>query len=469
MECELLSVGIDIGTTTTQVIFSRLVIENAAGAMSLPEWKAIQKEILYRSDIHLTPLRNGQIDLAALQEIVAKEYRNGGFVRDDIHTGAIIITGETARKENAPPVLECLAEYAGDFVVSAAGPDLEAVLAGYGAGIAEMSRTISDPVINFDIGGGTTNAAIFFNGEVMDSYALDIGGRLVHWDERSYVDYLSPRIAPLISELGLALTVGSPASLPEIQCLCQRFAAMFLELLSLRPLASCTRSLWIGHDAAVGFVPVVSFSGGVADSIYEPPKIHDLKDLPFNDIGPLLGPCIREVIATSPVRLIKPRETMRATVVGAGSHTVQISGVTIACDESILPLRNMPVIQPFLPKEPEDYGILAEKIRRKRAFYPEQVVAIAMRGPKPPRLSEVRQIASQILAGLEGYEHPIVVILEQDCAKAIGQMLLTSLLPHVRPVVCLDRIKVKGGDYVDIGVPIAGLIPVVIKTLVFHA
>jgi ethanolamine utilization protein EutA len=468
MKQNLLSVGIDIGTTTTQIIFSRLVIDNKASAMSIPELKIIQKDILYRSDIYLTPIQEEQINLSALKEIIDAEYKKSGFLSTDIHTGAIIITGETARKENAQPVLESLSDYAGDFVVSTAGPDLEAVLAGCGAGIAEKSKTISERIVNFDIGGGTTNAAVFFNGDVTDTYALDIGGRLIRLDEQGRIQYISKRIIPLIQELELKLTVGASAQFFELHQLCQRIAEMFLELLALRPLSKCTQALFISQSSPIYPVSTVSFSGGVAEYIYNHQVVTSLTDLGYNDIGPLLGLCIRKVIPTDLVTLIEPHEKIRATVVGTGNHAVKISGSTIVYHEKTLPLKNIPVIEPFSPNESENISALGEKIRQKIVLYPGQAVAIAFKGPKSPHFSDIKNITAQIFTGLEGYNEPIIVILEQDFAKALGQTILTGMPHHQRPVICLDRINVKGGDYLDIGIPVAGIVPVVIKTLLFH-
>ena len=198
------SVGIDIGTTTTQVIFSRLVLEKTGGSSAIQNVKIAKKEVIYKSDIHFTPLiQHDIIDAVKLKDIIADEYRKSAIQMKNIMTGAVIITGESARKENAREVSEQLAEFAGDFVVCTAGPDYEAVLAGWGSGAGELSKNLNGYLINFDIGGGTTNAAVFKNGEVMDAFALDIGGRLVRINPEGVITYVSGKIKPLIESLGL--------------------------------------------------------------------------------------------------------------------------------------------------------------------------------------------------------------------------------------------------------------------------
>lgn len=70
-----------------------------------------------------------------------------------LRTGAVIITGETARKENANEVLEALSDLAGDFVVATAGPDLESVLSARGRAPTPCPRKSSTAIANVDIGG----------------------------------------------------------------------------------------------------------------------------------------------------------------------------------------------------------------------------------------------------------------------------------------------------------------------------
>lgn len=188
MKETLISVGIDVGTTTTQVIFSNITIENMSSGARVPEFKIVGKEIFYKGKIHFTPLRsNTEIDETALKEIIEREYKNAGINPDDIDSGAVIITGETARKENAQNISKVLSGYAGEFVVATAGPDLEGIIAGKGSGAAKLSYENNDIVANFDIGGGTTNIAVFSQGEPIDTTCLDLGGRLLRFSYRCAV------------------------------------------------------------------------------------------------------------------------------------------------------------------------------------------------------------------------------------------------------------------------------------------
>ena len=182
----ILSVGIDIGTSTTQLIFSRLTIENRASSYTVPRIDIVDKEVVYRSKIYFTPLRSAtEIDAEAVKQIVREEYQAAGMTPE-------IITGETARKENANEVLEALSDLAGDFVVATAGPDLESVLSARGAGTDALSKEKRTAIANVDIGGGTSNIAVYEKGVLRGTCCLDIGGRLIKAASATF----SPRSRP---------------------------------------------------------------------------------------------------------------------------------------------------------------------------------------------------------------------------------------------------------------------------------
>ena len=173
----ILSVGIDIGTSTTQLIFSRLTIENRASSYTVPRIDIVDKEVIYRSKIYFTPLRSAtEIDAEAVKRIVREEYQAAGMTPEMLRTGAVIITGETARKENANEVLEALSDLAGDFVVATAGPDLESVLSARGAGTDALSKEKRTAIANVDIGGGTTDIAVITLGSMACSTSLKLAG-----------------------------------------------------------------------------------------------------------------------------------------------------------------------------------------------------------------------------------------------------------------------------------------------------
>ena len=225
----ILSVGIDIGTSTTQLVFSRLTIENRAGSYTVPRIDIVNKEVVYRSKIHFTPLRSStEIDAEAVKEIVREEYRAAGRKPEDVRTGAVIITGETARKQNANEVLEALSDLAGEFVVATAGPDLESILAARGAGADSLSAERRTVVANLDVGGGTSNIALYQSGVLRGTCCLDIGGRLIKV-ENGTVTYVFPKIRRLAEAHGIALAAGDRADGDTLYRVCRLMAGQLAQ------------------------------------------------------------------------------------------------------------------------------------------------------------------------------------------------------------------------------------------------
>ena len=200
MADRLCSIGLDVGTTTTQLIVSELIIENQASTFSVPEMQITKRKILYESPVHFTPLLQGElVDGDEIRKIVLQEYQNAGITRAQVDTGAVIITGETSRKENAQTVLHALSDFAGDFVVATAGPDLESILAAKGAGATEFSQVTGQKVLHMGIGGGTSNFAWIEDGRILATGCMNIGGRLLKLDETGHIRYISPVLQGLFT------------------------------------------------------------------------------------------------------------------------------------------------------------------------------------------------------------------------------------------------------------------------------
>ena len=447
---ELLSVGLDVGTTTTQLILSRMEVRNNASAFAVPELEITERQVIYRSSVHFTPLLRGElVDGEGIRRIVTQEYRSAGIERGEVDTGAIIITGETSRKENAAAVLESLSSFAGDFVVATAGPDLESVLAAKGAGAVAYSEKTGKRVLHMDIGGGTSNLALMEEGSIVATACLNVGGRLLKFDEAGRISYRSPVLAGL-TELG----VGDMPEEADVLALCRKLAAVLEMAAGLREKDESfsalttfgTKPLQLTGEA------VISFSGGVADCIQEQKPW-----LTYGDMGVLLGRAIKESrLCDGAYRL--GEETVRATVIGAGCHSTQLSGSTVYSQNVAFPLKNLPVTQ------------VAQQTRvdaLRGALERQEVPGVlALPGWDAPGYGQVTQLADAIAAAVGN--RPCRIALRADMAKALGTALRLRLGAD-REILCLDRLALPPDSYLDVGSPVGPAFPVVIKTLVLDS
>lgn len=478
----ILSVGIDVGTSTTQVVFSKLQMDNAGGYFSVPRVAIVDKEVVYKSEVYMTPLKTDVlIDTEALRDIVAAEFRKAGYRPEDTDSGAVIITGESARKENADAVLKSLSDFAGDFVVSAAGPDMESLIAGKGSGAWQYSMDHHCRVANLDIGGGTTNVVLFEDGETAARGCLDIGGRLICMNPQGIITKVSPAAAVMAQAAGVSVHIGDRGDEKALSAVTRQMAA------------ALNVYLGVGTDTSAGGkadailrqiktpgssdfprpekVQAVFFSGGVADLIY-----HESADTwAYGDIGVLLGRAIRGSRLFTDFQKMEPGETIRATVVGAGTYTTTISGSTITYSGDIFPLKNIPVIKLDEELQEACFAGETEPVIRRIQWVLGQNDAerfiLAMPGKRDPGYTEMKRAAAairQIMDRVQPPGEPILLVIESDIAKAMGQMIRQQ--PDLkRQVVAIDSIHVEDGEYVDMGKPMMNgmVIPVVVKTLIF--
>ena len=441
MDKQLLSVGIDVGTSTTQLIVSRLTVENKATAFSVPQMQIAQRQVLYQSPIHFTPLLGEKlVDGEKIRSLIRQEYLRAGISPADVDTGAMIITGETSRRENAETVTKALAEYAGDFVVATAGPDLESVLAAKGAGADVYSRDTGQSVLHMDIGGGTANLAWIEEGRIVRTGCMNVGGRLVKLDDTSVLTYISPVLQGIFFH-----RVGDRPTIRALEDLAATLVSALEMAAGLRQPTDLLEKLWT-KETTCTWLPAageqtLSFSGGVADCIGR-----ELPPLAFGDLGPVLGKAIgRSRLCGGKYRM--GTHTIRATVIGAGCHSTQLSGSTVFHQNMSFPIKSLPVVTAV--------DALAQL---------DGPGVLALKGPGDgyrgvQELAE--EVARRIPAG------PVYLALEQDAAKALGHALALRIGAD-RPILCIDRVRFGPQSYLDVGKPLAGAFPVVVKTLILN-
>ena len=445
---KLLSIGLDVGTTTTQLIVSELTVENKGNAFSVPEMVIGGRKLLYQSPVTFTPLISGElVDGEKIARWVEQQYAAAGITKQQVDTGAVIITGETSRKENARQVLTWLSGFAGDFVVATAGPDLESVLSAKGAGATEYSAKTGKTVLHMDIGGGTSNLSYVENGRITATGCLNVGGRLIKMNEHGEITYISPVLEGLCF-----LCVGDRPTESQLKqvtdtlakALCMAAGTMPETELLCKLTTKENQGVWTPRKAEV-----ISFSGGVADCIET-----EAEPFAFGDLGVLLGRSIRESpLCQGAYRL--GEQTIRATVIGAGCHSAQLSGSTVFVGGVTLPKKNLPVAMLSMP-------LTAEAVKNAYAPFDTDTVALALRGYPSPTYEQVQGLAELLVQGSGDRE--LLVCLETDMAKALGHAI-RLLSPH-RPCLCIDRVKLQNESFLDIGSPIGPALPVVVKTLV---
>ncbi|MBU6450858.1 MAG: ethanolamine ammonia-lyase reactivating factor EutA [Cyanobacteria bacterium REEB67] len=491
----LLSVGIDIGTTTTHLVLSSLSFGNVARPTQINKLGIVDKEILFQSTIYETPLQSdGTIDakaVSALIETIYKEAANQLGPDLDIslvQTGAVIITGESAAKRNAEAVCQAVAKFAGEFVVESAGANLESILCARGSGAQTLSKLEGIDVLSIDIGGGTSNIALIERGEITKVGALALGGRAIRFKD-GRIEQVSEVAA---QKLGRNLAgVLESESQQDLDRLARWMAAEILDVCKQQKEAgpeAKISSLWLTESNFPGHeIDRVIFSGGVAELMKEDRERRGKRDDPegaskranrFNDFGPYLARAINQALADSGITHSFAENAIRATVLGAGMHTLQLSGSTVGYGEDSLPLRNLPLLKIDVSESALIPIYIQKILTLKEIDWQKENVAFALQGLSVGQLqyTRIKALAEQlalVAADLSAPNCPLVLTIDQDIAMALSQ-LLKRLLPDKR-IITVDGITVEDGDYLDIGKPVNTLgdpntrtLPVVVKTLIFY-
>jgi len=465
------SIGLDIGTSTTKLIVSKLLIANQQNQFTLPGCQIIDRRVTYASSIYTTPMLNDvEIDVQRLTVLLEQEYKNAGISLDQVEAGAVIITGETARKQNAESIVHYLAEHAGDFVVATAGAELEGILAAKGSGAIERSAEKNAVIANIDVGGGTANIALCQNGKVIETFTLHVGGRLIRLNEDGLVTYVSSHLTEFLKNNSLTLREGEKAAFEKLSSICQLLAE---ETVNYVKALNQNSSLLVSPHTRSSIHPeTIMVSGGVG-AMMKKQKPKTVKEVAIHgDVGPLLAYHFQSI------QVSQASETTRATVIGAGMQNTEVSGSTVYIGSKRLPLKNIPIIKiPVQQEETWNPQLFQERARAvcmqaSTIFSAEDPPAAIALSHFPycsyKMLQELAKIISdEFIVCFRGAKC-LVVLCEQDIAKALGQALAKQR--KELEIICLDQIDFTHGDYIDLGLPVAGeAISVSVKTLAFSS
>ncbi len=471
----LKSVGIDIGSAGTQVVFSRIHLRRHGEDLT-SRYIVVERETFFQSPVSLTPYSSDvRIDDRALGEVIDEAYRMAGMHPDDIDSGVVILTGEALRRENAEGIAGILAEQGGEFVCATAGNHMEAMLAAYGSGAALASHEEGKRILNIDIGGGTTKLGLVEDGRVLATAAIHIGGRLIVTDEEGRITRLDPAGRHHARRAGFDWSVGDVVAPGDLAGVVEGMTDLLVAAVTQDPPPEEVLRLYL-TDPIEEFGPIegVMFSGGVAEYIYQ------RESQSFGDLGPLLGAALRKRAAAGllPGPMMPAGECIRATALGASEYSIQLSGNTsyISNPGKLLPRRNVQVLKPDLEfAEEVSTDAVANAIRGHFTAFDlddsDTEVALAFEWTGHPEYGRIRAFADGIAEGVaerlaRGLQ--LYVMLDGDIALTLGNILRDEVGIE-NDILVIDGVLLRDFDYIDLGrIRLPSMtVPVTIKSLVF--
>lgn len=470
---ELTTVGIDIGSSTSHLMFARVHLQRKTQLLS-SSYIVVDRKILWKSPILLTPfLPDNSIDAARLRAFIDEAYQAAGLERDAIDSGAVILTGEAIKRSNAESIAQLFAAESGKFVCASAGHHLECALAAHGSGAATHSRLTHRTILNVDLGGGTTKFALLQNGEVRASWAVAVGGRLLVQDAAGRLTRIDESAQQAAATLGLTLRLGARPAAADLERIVETLAEVVIGYIRGDRPGGLAQSLLLTAPPDNSLRPhLVTFSGGVSEYLFGREAGN------YGDIARPLAGRIAAAFENGRIDagLVDPGHGIRATVIGASQFTVQVSGKTIhISSHAVLPLHNVPVVFPSLAQHSGFASAeVAQEVRAALAradLTPAQTVALALPWHGEPHYQRLRSLAEGLALALDGSGgSPLILMVDGDVGKTLGHILADEL-KVLRPVISIDGVKLQELDYVDIGTLIepSNVVPIVIKSLLFPA
>jgi ethanolamine utilization protein EutA len=471
---ELITVGVDVGSSTSHLMFARVHLQRLTTALS-SRFVVVNREVLWRSPILITPyLSDNTIDVDQLAAFIDGGYKEAELTRDQIDSGAVILTGEALKRNNAQAITHLFAEESGKFVCASAGHHMESAMAAHGSGAIALSRKDHSNVLNIDIGGGTTKLGLCHGGRLLSTAAIEVGGRLIAFDDDGKLNRIEGPAFAHAEQAGVDLAMGKKLSEEEIVKLVDTMVDVLIPAVMQKDLEGLTKDLLVTDPLPKTPVPdLVTFSGGVSEFIYG----RETGD--HNDVGRHLAEAMTKALAEKrvPYKVMDPGQGIRATVIGASQFSVQVSGNTIhVSNNDALPVRNIPVLRPIVALDGDIDAIkiteeTQQAISRFDFVEGDQPIALAFNWEGDPLHARLKALADGICAGLPETikgSQPLILMIDGDIGKTIGN-ILTRECGVKSEIISVDGVALKEFDYVDIGEVIqpTNVVPLVIKSLLF--
>jgi ethanolamine utilization protein EutA len=469
----LSTVGIDIGSSSTQVVFSQVHLERQGEALS-SRYVVVERRLLYQSPIFFTPYEGStEIDARSLGALIDRAYHEAEVSPHDVDIGVVLLTGEALRRANAENIAHVIAHKGGEFLSASAGHHMESNLAAHGSGAVELSGMESSCVLNVDIGGGTTKLALIRNGVLIQTAAFHVGGRLLVWNEQRTITRLEPRAAELLATMGVKVGLGDVLSDDMIQLLGEKLAGTVCQVVRGN---NCPEARWLTDELEIpADLDTVIFSGGVSEYIADPDAVG------HNDIGQSLGNQLREMLneSSNGFQIKASSGGIRATALGASEFNIQVSGNTghLSDPGLLLPRKNMPVIRLAIDAGELSVDILVERLNQAviefdLSDYDQFALAFEWSGEFDYELLKCfcDAIVAYSESGVTETEKPLYLLFDRDLAQSVGRILTTEYQIE-RPLLVLDGLRFKEFEFVDLGrirLP-SRTVPVTVKSLIFQS
>lgn len=455
MTADVKLVGLDFGTTTSSaVIASAQLTRNIVTGRS--ELTGIRET--YRSEMVFTPFRDGQLDESALSRHVDDWLAAGNVDPQDVFGGGALLTGLAAQQKNAAAVTSAVRNRLENALIATADdPRLESWLAFMGS-CAELSRTHPEvPILNLDIGGGTTNLALGQGGNVLRTGCLYVGARHIQVAPGSYeITGLSPYAVTLLSELQIEKSTGDCLTEADVESILAFYKSLLTEAIerSARRADSAVARL---HKVSPLRLPVsvgdfaVTVSGGVGELIYS--HLHG-EPWPsttcFGDLGIDLAKAIVDSSWAARLLRFAPQSAGRATAFGLLRHNTEVSGSTLFLPNSdVLPLTDLPILGVIkINSTDEDIAALVSLAKSAKHGSCVRIQLPDAAGPALRRLAE--RISQQLQESEFPPAQPLLLLVSENVGKVLGHYVTRwGTLPL--NLVVIDEIDDRHAQYVRVG------------------
>ena len=456
--------GLDFGSTTSSALLAsaKIARSSTTGHMQLDD-----VQVVYKSEPIFTPFIEKNIDTEKVAKLIASWLKESGVSIKELFSGGSMITGLAAQADNAAALTKLIVETVGESVIETADdPCLESWLAFMGS-CGALSRYHADVrILNFDIGGGTTNVALGVNGDVLQTGCYFIGARHFQFVAGSYqLTAISGYGAALLAALNISKKIGDTLIKDEVNKIIYFYINVLEAILTgdtdflSSPIAK--KHSQVAIEIQPKIKPKITFSGGVGELIY---KISAGETLPtttfYGDFGIDLALAIsRSALLSADLKTCIPEHKGRATVVGLTLHSTEISGNTVYLpNPECLPLRDVPIIAKLALDSPIAQWRSAFALAEKR-----QGGACIQISACNNTLEQVHALATHIKDALHTSKYaptqPLVILVESNIGKALGNYVSDwGQLDY--NLIVIDELPTRAAHFVHIGRSHQGMIPV---------